>query len=347
MKFRLTAILTIACSVLFAQEGQFSQYFASTSVLNPAFTGTIPNMTFNTNFKRSGSISSDSYLELLQATFTYPIKRTTSKDFQIGGAGITFFRERRGFEGIYTANKVLLNAAYAIKLAKLTNQSVVFGLQGGLVQAQLNGNSLEWGSQFNKFFGTGYDGLLLGETISSAPVTYPTFNFGVIFTSFDNDNYYIRDKSLLIGVSVDNLNEPDVSQDGLGIGVRSRVYKAFGSAKFEMAPRIYIHPSGYVLYSQGNRQINAGLYMSTLVSSPRAKTALLVQVGTWYRFEDSIIVLAGFEINDLRIGGSMDLNASSFDINQEIGNNLPAYEISLTYNFDLTKTLSNVSSPIF
>lgn len=328
-----------------AQEGQFSQYFASTSILNPAFTGTTPTMTFNTNFKRSGSKTSESYLELMQATFTYPLKRTTSKDFQIGGAGITFFRERRGFEGLYTAQKVLLNGAYSIKLAKLSNQSLVFGLQGGLVQAQLDDTGLQWGAQFNKFIG--YDNTRPSEFISTDPVTYPTFNFGMIFTSYDNDNYYIRDKSLLLGVSVDNLNKPKVTQDGFGVGEVKRVYKAFGSAKFELAPRIFVHPSGYALYSDGNRQVNAGLYMSTLVSSPRSKTALLLQVGTWYRLEDSIIVLAGFQIDDLRVGGSLDLNATSFDINRELGNNLPSYEFSLTYNFDLSKPLGNVSSPIF
>lgn len=290
-------------------------------------------------------MSSESYLELMQATFTYPIKRTTSKDFQIGGAGITFFRERRGFQGLYTAQKILLNGAYSIKLAKLTNQQIIFGLQGGLVQAQLSDDDLQWGSQFNRFFG--FDNTLPTENIATDPVRYPTFNFGAIFTSYDNDNYYVRDKSLLLGVSIDNLNRPTVTQDGFGIGKINRIYKAFGSAKFELAPRIYIHPSGYALYSDGNRQINAGLYMSTLVSSPRAKTALLLQVGTWYRLEDSIIVLAGFQINDLKIGASMDLNATSFDINRELGNNLPSYEFSLSYNFDLTKPLSNVSSPIF
>jgi type IX secretion system PorP/SprF family membrane protein len=346
MKYTLTTLASLlTLQILFAQEGQFSQYFASTSVLNPAFTGTTPNMIFNTNYKRSGNRTSDSHLELMQATFTYPIKRTTSKDFQIGGAGVTFFKESRGFEGIFNAQKVLLNGAYSLKLAKLTNKSVVFGLQGGLVQAQLNGGNLTWGSQFNKYFG--YDDTRPFETVSSAKITYPTFNFGVIFTSYDNDNYYIRDKSILLGVSVDNLNEPKVTQDGFGLSKVNRLYKAFGSTKFEMAPRIYIHPSGYVLYSAGNSQINAGLYMSTLVSSPRANTVLLIQNGTWYRLEDSIIVLAGFEINNLRIGGSLDLNASSFDINRELGNSLPSYELSLTYNFDLSKTLSNVSSPIF
>ncbi len=345
MKKYLTIFLAIFSTSLLAQEGQFSQYFASTSVLNPAFTGTIPTMSFNTNFKRAGSRSNEAYLELLQATFTYPFKRTTSKDFQIGGAGITFFRERRGFEGIYTSNKVLLNGAYSIKLAKLTNQSVIFGLQGGIVQTQVNGDNLQWGSQFSRYIG--FDDTLPNETVGSAPITYPVFNFGVIFSSFDNDNYYVRDRSILLGLSVDNLNEPTVAQEGFGAIQRARVFKAFGSAKFELAPRVYIYPSGYALYSAGVYQINTGIYMSTLVSSPRAQTALLLQVGTWYRLDDSFIVLAGFEINDFRLGGSVDLNAISFDITQALGSNLPSYEISLTYNLDLSNPLRNVSSPIF
>ena len=99
-KLLIYLICAFSVAILWAQEGQFSQYFASGTVLNPAFTGTVPNLSFNSNYKRGGSQSSDSFLELMQVTFTYPIKKTTSKDFQIGGAGLTFFQEKRGFEGI-------------------------------------------------------------------------------------------------------------------------------------------------------------------------------------------------------------------------------------------------------
>lgn len=341
----LTISLLIAALTSFSQEGQFSQYFASTSILNPAFTGTTPNMSFNTNFKRAGMKSSESYLELLQATFTYPFKRTTSKDFQVGGAGITFFRERRGFEGIYTAQKVLLTGAYAIKLARLSNQRVVFGFQGGLIQNQIKGDNLTWGSQFSRYIG--FDESLPNEVVSSDAIIYPTFNVGVIYSTFDNDNYYVRDKSILLGVSVDNLNEPNVEQEGFGVAQRPRVLKAFGSAKLELSPRFFIHPSAYALYARGNSQINTGLYFSTLVSAPRAFNALLLQAGAWYRLDDSLIILGGFQINDIRLGASIDLNTTEFDINRALGNNLPSYEISLTYNLNLADPLKNVSSPIF
>ncbi|MEO9485403.1 MAG: PorP/SprF family type IX secretion system membrane protein [Ekhidna sp.] len=344
-KFVVLSIAFLYTLILPAQEGQFSQYFASSSVLNPAFTGTVPNLSFNSNYKRGGSPSSDSFLELMQVTFTYPFKKTTSKDNQIGGAGITFFQEKRGFEGIYSSKKILLTGAYAIRLSRLSNQTIVFGLQGGIVEHRIDGTSLTWGSQFNKYIG--FDNTRTGEEIGSNPVLYPTFNFGVIYTAFDNENRYIRDRNFMFGLSVDNLNRAVVSIDGLEGARKSFLFKAFGSSKLNIAPRWYIHPSAYVLYSQGSKQINAGLYFSTLVSSPKSNTAVNLQVGSWYRVEDSIIVLAGFEIDNLKIGFSLDLNTQSFDISDQLGANLPTYEVSLTYNLDLSTPLRNVSSPIF
>lgn len=345
MKRLITIALLSSTLATMAQEGQFSQYFASSSVLNPAFTGTIPNLSFNTNYKRGGSPDSDAFLELMQVTFTYPFKRTTSKDHQIGGAGITFFQEKRGFQGIYNSKKILLTGAYAVRLSRLTNKTLVFGLQGGIVQHTIDGTRLTWGSQFNRYIG--FDDTKGGEALGANPVLYPTFNFGVIYSSFDNENRYIRDRSLLLGLSVDNLNRANVSIDGLEGARKSLLFKAFGSSKFNLAPRWYIHPSAYVLYSQGSSQINTGLYFSSLISSPKSNTSVTLQFGSWYRFEDSIIALAGFEIDNLKIGFSFDLNTQSFDINDQLGANLPTYEVSLTYNLDLSNPLRNISSPIF
>ncbi|NQZ79074.1 MAG: PorP/SprF family type IX secretion system membrane protein [Ekhidna sp.] len=345
MKIVLSTILLFVCLNLMGQEGQFSQYYASSAILNPAFIGINPNVSFNTNYKRSGNRSSEAFLELMQATVSYPFKRSTSRDFQTGAAGITFWRESRGFEGIYTAQKVLLTGAYAIKLSRLSNQTIVFGLQGGFVQNQISGNNLQWGSQFSRYIG--FDDVRQGEVVSSEAFFYPAFNFGVIYSNFDNTNYYIRDRSIQIGASVDYLNEPGLEQEELGIAKRNMILRAFGSASFQLAPKVSIYPSGYFLYSDGNQQINAGVYLSTLVSAPRAFNAVVIQAGSWYRLNDAFILLAGIKINEIRIGISVDLNASSFDINEALGSTLPSYELSLTYNFSLSQSFQNVSSPIF
>lgn len=340
--YTISLLLLLVC---FGQEAQFSQYFSTGPVLNPAFIGTNPNLSFSSNYRKSGNKSSANFLELIQTSISYPFKKRTSKDFQTGGVGVTFWRENRGFEGIYTAQKVLLTGAYAIKLARLSNQTVVFGLQGGIVQNQINGNNLEWGSQFSKYIGR--DTSRPGETISSDAIFYPTFNFGVVYSTFDNSNYSIRDRSLILGFSADYLNQPQVQQQGVGIAQRNRIFRAFGSSKLPIAPRWSIHPSAYALYSDGNTQLNAGLYFSTLVSTPRAYNAVVIQAGSWYRLEDSIILLAGIKVNEITLGMSVDLNTTAFDVNEALGNGLPSYEISLSYNLDLSRSGGNVSSPIF
>ncbi|MEM0941583.1 MAG: PorP/SprF family type IX secretion system membrane protein [Bacteroidota bacterium] len=345
MKITIAYLFVLMLLKVSGQEGQFSQYYASSSVLNPAFIGTNPNFSFNTNYKRAGTQSSESFYELMQATVSYPLKIQTSRDLQIGAVGMTFWRESRGFEGIYTAQKVLFTGAYAIKLSRLTNQRLVFGLQAGVVQNQINGNNLEWGSQFSQYIG--FDNTRDGEVVNSDAIYFPTINFGIIYSTFDNDNHYVRDRALLIGLSADYLNEPDIEQNGFGITTRNRIYKAFGYSSFLLAPRFSIHPSGYVLYTNGNEQLNVGVYFSSLVSLPYATNSVMIQTGSWYRHQDSVILLAGVKVNEIRLGMSVDLNATDFDTNEALGNNLPSYEISITYNFDLSRSIGNVSSPIF
>ncbi|MEM9894909.1 MAG: PorP/SprF family type IX secretion system membrane protein [Bacteroidota bacterium] len=329
-----------------AQEGQFSQYFASSALLNPAMIGTIPNISFNTNYKIGGRRDQESYLELVQATFTYPFQRKTSIDHQIGAAGITFFSERRGPQGIYSSQKVLLNGSYSIQLSKLVKREIIFGLQGGAVQHRLDGSQLQWGSQFSQFIG--FDESAVGEDLGSDPVTYPTFNFGVLYYAYDNENAYVRDRSVTLGLSVDNLNRANISFADFDDAQKSYLFRGFGSLKYPIGPRWNIFPSGYVLYSQGSTQINTGLYFSTLVSSVRTRTAVVMQFGSWYRFGDSIIGLVGFAVEDFRVGFSVDYNAQSFDVRREIeGNNISTYELSLTYNFRVRTSFRNVSNPIF
>ncbi len=340
---------TLICFGATAQEGQFSQYFSTTSLLNPAFTGAIPNMTFNSNFKRAGTPDSENYLELIQATFTYPFRKFTSKYNQVGGAGVTFFKESRGLNSLYESTKLLLNGAYTMRLSRLSNQYLVFGLQGGVVQQKI-GQNLRWGSQFSRYLsGGGFDGSLIGEGIGSRPILYPVFNFGMIYTAFDNTNFYIRDKTLTIGLSVDNLNRPKFSYDNNGFIESQKFWliKTFGSAKMELGPRWYIYPSAFFAYSQGVFQANAGTYFSTFVSSIRSNTAVMLQLGSWYRVGDSVIGMLGFQVENIRIGFSVELNDQTFGLERADVDGLPTYEVSLTFNLNLESPMGNVSSPIF
>jgi len=200
----VATILILLCVTVHGQEGQFSQYFASTSIMNPAFIGTVPTLSFNTNYRRTGNSESENFVELWQATISVPFERKRSKDYQVGGAGMTFFSERRGFKGIYQVQRAMLTGAYTLKLSRLSQQHLVFGLQAGVTQNRINGDNLTWGSQYNRFIG--FDNSLPDEFVTMDPLYYPSVNFGVIYSYFDNEDIYVRDRSFLFAFSLDNLN---------------------------------------------------------------------------------------------------------------------------------------------
>ena len=89
-RYLLVIFIFLQLSAL-AQEGQFSQYFASSSFVNPAFSGTIPSMNFSANYKRAGDPEDQSYQELMQATFTYPLRKETSEIQQFGSIGANVY----------------------------------------------------------------------------------------------------------------------------------------------------------------------------------------------------------------------------------------------------------------
>ena len=347
MKKTLFILSLFSVFASYGQESQFSQYFASSSLMNPAFSGTINTINFNSNYKRASDLEREDFIEVMQGTFTYPLRKITTQEEYFGSVGVTFFRERRGYQGAYRHQKVLGNMSYVVNLSELKNQLLIFGVQGGVAQHDISDNGFQWGSQFNKYLSSGYDGSLAGENLSFDPVWYPLINFGVLYTTYDNDDYKIRDYSLSAGISGDNLNRPKL---GLLEGEEARramLYKAFAVVQLPLGARFYGHPSAYGLYSNGSTQLNVGMYVSTFISSSKAKVGMELQTGAWYRVNDSFIGLIGLKVEQIKVGFSVDFNATNQGVNEQLGTNLMAYELSLAYNFELHKSYRRISNPIF
>lgn len=344
------ALLLISCLFTlpaFCQEGQFSQYFASGALMNPAFPGTLNTVNFNTNYKRSGSPENENYIELMQGSFNYPLRRITTEEEYFGSVGITFFRESRGFQGTYRQQKIMGNFSYVLNLSELRNQVLVFGIQAAYVQQDFSGDGYRWGSQFNQYLDDGYDGSLAGEGIAFDPLWYPAINFGVLYTTYDNEDHRIRDYSFSAGLSADNMNRPKIGSIDDYDAKKAMLYKAFAVFQFPLGARFYGHPSTYILNSNGSTQLNLGMYVSTFVSSSRSNLGVELQTGAWYRLNDSFIGLVGLKIEQIRLGFSIDLNASDQGINEQLEGKVSAYEISLGYSFDLHRSYRRLSSPMF
>lgn len=335
------------CLITKGQDGQFSQYFSSPALINPAIVGVIPELEFSSNYKSGGNESSGTFVELIQASLSYPLRTKDIAEKQFGGVGATFFRENRGFRGIYQSQKFLLTGAYTLKISEFNNQYISFGLQGGIVQTGLSDENILWGSQFNRYLSEGYDRSLPSENLDGQNVYYPTFNFGMVFTAYDNNNIFVRDRSFTFGISADNLNRPVTGSNENGEIRKQILFKAFGSGKVELSPRFYLYPSFLGTYIGNSYQVNAGTYLTTLVNSVKSRTSILIHIGSWYRLKDSVILLGGFQVNQIRISGSYDLNTSQQGVAAVFGESDPTYELSLTYTLVRDKSYRKVSNPIF
>lgn len=343
---KLVFCLLLATAV-YSQEGQFSQYFASSLFLNPGYAGLISTINLSTNYKRSDQSVDGSFHELYQVSFTYPLQKITSLKTQSGGVGITASNEKVGIQGLYQTTKVMLNGSYVLPFDRLGTRKLSFGLQGGVVQNKLNYDDLRFGSQYNPYYG--YDNILPSESVDFSPNFFPVFNVGAIFSIVDHYNPILQQNTMQVGLSIDYLNQPRygflVTESGKNLR-RPMILKLVGTSKFGLSTRFFMHPSVLIITNQDNYQINIGDYFSTYLDS---NLNTLLQVGAWYRVADSFIFLTGIQYKHINLGISFDLNSKAINPNEVIYQNSfqPSYEVSLSYTFDFSSGPINVLNPLF
>lgn len=345
---RLYVISLLFCFAPFiakGQSGQFSQFYSSAIFVNPAFAGSNPYLSARLNFNSSKLAADGSMHELSQATVSYPIYQNTSKKYQVGGAGLTFFNEKQGLQGAFSTQKILLAAAYSLKLDRVAEKNLIFGLQGGVVQNRVSMDGLRWASQYNPYIG--FDNSLDSEDLGNLSSYYPVFNFGILYSSVDHQNALFRDRSFIAGLSVDNLNSPRRRIGDFYQAENPLVFKLISTAKFILKPKTYIHPSVLAVYTGQSYQVNLGTYLSHQVNSPASSTAFTLQTGAWYRVLDSFILLAGIKVNDISTGVSYNFNTNNFGGNEIYGQINPSFEISVGYDFNFTSKPSQVNNPLF
>lgn len=327
------------------QDAQFSQFYSTSVYLNPGLAGLQPTFSINTNYKRSAPSADGAYLELMHASVLYPLERVTTVSRQSGGVGLTFIRERSGFEGIYENMEILATGAYVVSLDKRGKNQLSFGLQAGAVQNRINQNALQFGSQYNPFLG--YDPTLPAEVVNASPDMYPVINFGVVFKLNDHPNPLLQEQNMIIGFSASNLNQPasgfidEGAQEGQAV-----IYRLFGISKLEMGRTFYLHPAALIVQAQGTNQINGGLYLSKYVDS---NLTLILRGGGMYRLNDSFILMAGLQYGKLRTAVSFDLNSDNFNSNEALLNSSfnNSYEISLGYDLNFNASTTRVTNPLF
>ncbi|WP_108868409.1 type IX secretion system membrane protein PorP/SprF [Aquimarina aquimarini] len=146
---------------------------------------------------------------------------------------------------------------------------------------------------------------------------------------------YLFTHNFYAGISSPNLLPSDIDIDGVGVAqTKTHIYGVAGYV-FDFVDEVKLKPS-VVIKQVVDSPLTFDLSLNSLIYDK-------FELGVSYRYTDSFIALAGFNITqNLKIGYSYD-----FSVSELSGYNNGSHEVALLFNFDLLNLSNKYSSPRF
>ncbi len=311
-KYIHTLLVFICCGKMVAQDYQFTQFYASPMMLNPAFTGLIYEHRFSAAYRNQWPGVKRAFSTYM-ATYDYNISNLNS------GVGAFILQDRAGTSNLVTTLGGV-NFAYRFKVNKFSE--VRAGVSVAMAQKKLDNTTLIFNDQLITGSGVSQDAL------NTQPVNYADLGLGAVFNS----------TNCWIGLTAKHINQPNASLTGsvqplpLYISAHGG-YRYIISAKGKGKTKLeeFISASFNYRHQEKYDQLDIGAYYFKS----------LLNVGLWYRGlplkrykagypnRETVAILLGVEVPDknLKIGYSYDVTISRLGINNTQG----AHEISIVY----------------
>jgi type IX secretion system PorP/SprF family membrane protein len=299
---------------LFAQDPEFTQFYANPLYLNPAFAGTAHCPRVSLNYRNQWPGISGSFVTT-SASYDQHV------DALSGGIGLLVSNDQAGEQTMSTTN---ISGMYSYQIPVTRRFSLKAGIQTTWAQKSVDWSKLTFGDMIDARRGFIYD---TQEVQRNSTANYVDFSAGVLGFS---ENYFV-------GFAVNHLAEPDESViQGESPLPRKYTFHAGGvipvSSKGEPAS---ISPNLLIQYQEQFLQINYGMYFS---KGP-------IIGGLWYRNSDSFIALIGIHSGILKFGYSYDITVSK--LTQTTAG---SHEMSLGLSFDCKpkkRRFRTISCPSF
>jgi len=315
---RLVLILCVLFSVVFseqafAQDPEFTQFYANPLYLNPAFAGTARCPRINLNYRNQWPAISGTYV-------TYSASYDQHFDAIGGGLGLIVMNDKAGRGTLTTTN---VAAMYSYQLNINREFSMKFGFQAAYFQKSIDWSKLTFGDMIDERRGFVYNTNEVPGRSSKANVD---LSAGVLGYS----------KRYFFGAAFHHLTQPD---EGL-IGPSKLPMKITAHAGAvlpigDKSNQTSISPNVLFQKQQDFQQLNLGVYVN--------KGSIVG--GLWYRNQDSFIALIGITQNHFKIGYSYDVTVSKLT-NATAG----SHEVSFSLQFECKpkkKKFRTVSCPSF
>ena len=200
---RFIITLTICAFVgipAFAQDPNFSQFFASPMTLNPALTGKFDGVyRFAANYRNQWPTINNAYTTMT-ASFDMGIMKNRIPEFDQFGVGLMAYSDKAG-NGALNSTYYALSVAYHKALDENGYHQIGAGFQGTYMNKRLNTAKLTFQDQLTPMGFTG----VTQESFSSSQVNLNYFdvNAGIIYNGSTNgyNNFYF-------GASMYHINRP-------------------------------------------------------------------------------------------------------------------------------------------
>ena len=316
-------ILLIISSLFFvekvnSQDLHFSQYFNAPLLVNPANTGFNPDYDFRLggNYRNQwASVSSFPY----KTMSVWGDAQLFNNKFENSwiGVGGAFLKDEAG-SGNLTSTRAYASIAYHQLLGLKSLLSGGFNL--GFTQKRVDINKLYFNSQWNgKFFDISIPS---GEPFAANTVNYFSLQAGINYSYFASDNVYLN-----TGISISNINRPSESFFATKTAnnqVDSR-YTFFANASIKLQDLWILNPNIYYSTIGSTNEVVLGLMAQRDLSAERNGSIQLL-AGVYYRNNDALIPMIGFDVMNLKITFNYDATTSVLkNYNQTRG----AYEVSI------------------
>ena len=292
----------------FAQDPQFSQFYANPMYLNPALTGNTAQLRMASSYRNQWPSIPKGFISYT-ATIEYNIEKAKS------GVGLIATRDMAGNQGLNYTN---IAALYSTHVRLNRSTFLKGGAKFSYTSRGVNQSELVFSDQIIRD-GAPFSIEQIGNNINNFD-----FGAGVVLTNT---------KKYWVGFSIDHINQPEYSFLGTNsfLGIKTSVH---GGYTFELNKTDKIGQPTYIKavvhYKSQDTwdQLDIGAYYE---SNPfylglSYRGIPFKRYENTYQNNESFIFLVGLQANDLRIGYSYDATISK--LARYSGG---AHEISLIY----------------
>jgi len=297
-----------------AQDLHFSQYFNTPLFVNPANTGFDPAHDYRIggNYRDQWPTLGNPY----QTMSVWGDAQLFNDRFENGwvGLGGTILKDAAG-SGSLNSTKAYISVAYHQVISD--NSLLSGGIGIGVANNRVDLNQLTFNDQWNGQF---FDNKISSnEPFVNSSVYYMDLQVGVNYAYFASDNVYLN-----AGFSAVHLNHPNESfYANTKTNQSPTRYTAFLNSNIKVQNIWILNPNIYVSKMTTSWEVVAGFNANRDLTGDGSNQLVL---GLYYRSNDAIIPMIGYQLNNLKITVNYDATISSLgSYNGTSG----AYELSI------------------